>query len=179
MARNEGAVAEASANIDTENVDAEVEAATEPKLSPKAKASLGLAEDVVITWVPVANDEARNTLFRKVARARSTDGKKVKVVDVYNQIFATALTGEVLAALEAEAATVPETVAKSPSTKALPEDPDEAIKVLEAREKAQETRMQKAQAAANKAREMLAAARARAQGGTAPAVTEDTDGATA
>lgn len=81
-----------------------------PEFSPKAKASRGVAEHLVTTWVPVDNEPAFNDMLRQVAKARNTT-----VVKVYQDIIAEVMTPDRIKGLEAEAATAPEPKAKAAS----------------------------------------------------------------
>ena len=101
-----------------------------PEHSPKAKSSLGVPEENIITWVHVDNTPAFNETLQKVARARDC-----KVVDIYRGIIKEVMTPERIATLEAEAATVPDTKTNS-LTKKTPEQlqsmADKAQKQLDA-----------------------------------------------
>lgn len=133
------------------------------KLSPKAKASLGLPEDVVISWVPVPLSKEDNTAINKVARARSTSNNKVKVTDVIYDLLRGPLN-DALPAIHTEANAVPEKAPAKPRVaKALPTDE----KALAKLEKSLETKAKNLASAMEKAKAALAAAKAKASG-TAP-----------
>jgi hypothetical protein len=130
------------------------------KLSPKAKASRGVAEDQITTWVPVDNDQATNEKLRKVAKARG-----VKVADVLVGLLREALEDEdVQALLDEDAAKAPEAKVRTPKVEeALPEDPAEAEKVLRAQAEKAQAKLAKVERAMENARKAIDAAKAKAQ----------------
>lgn len=149
------------------------------KRTPKSKEELGIDPSMVITWIPFAQPKERNELVRRVARARSAGSdEKTSVASVLLSLLTTAITPEVVAAWETEAANAPEPKAKS--TEKIPDDPEEAAKFLEEKQSKLEKRMANAQKAVENAQKALAAAKAKAAG-RAPVATadDDADGATA
>lgn len=131
-----------------------------PGSSPKSKESRGVAGDVITTWVPVDSTPAFNATLRGVAKFR-----KVKVADVLAGILTAAMTSDVVALLEADAAKAPEPKtrgAKELDLNALPTDPGEAAKVLEAAQSKAAKRLASATKAADAARTALANAKAKA-----------------
>jgi len=74
------------------------------KPSPKSKEARGIDASLVTTWVDVNNTEEFNETLKKVAKVR-----KCSVVAIYQGILAEVMTPERISALQAEAATAPET----------------------------------------------------------------------
>lgn len=135
-------------------VDAGAETATE-KHSPKHKASRGVPEDWVTTWVPFDMSKEDNERLRKVAAVR-----KQKIGELLQSVLKWGLEGH-KEAFDADAAAYVEPERKpraGASIKKIDEmSPEEAMKFAQSAE-------ERAKAAVEKAKQLLAAARARAAG---------------
>lgn len=190
MARREAEAAAAVIETVNEDGSAQIEVIDAPegegtelsnntrKLSPKHKLSRGIDPSLITTWVPVDSTPEDNARLRKVARARG-----VKVADVLLDILNEQLADEdVIALLEEDAAKAPE-VKPAKKDVPLPDDPEEAEKVLRAQAEKAMGRLAKAEKAMENARKAIEAAKAKAQerGITADlsAADDDSDGAVA
>lgn len=139
------------------------EAPAEKKLSPKNKLSRGIPQDWKSSWVDYNQDPAKNEIINKAAKQR-----KLTVVDMLRGLLEKAVDAD-WTQLEADATAYVPTV--NPDAKRKPAKKLEDMTTAELEKKvARETaQLERSQAQAAKAAELLAAARARAAGGTTSA----------